>query len=99
MTIRSAFFRTTLMLLALTVAGVAGFAQEQEKPKPAESKPAASKAKAGQEASCDGALEIVPRKQVTFLRKRRPAPAATPSADGPADAKPDKKPESKPATK
>ena len=41
--------------------------------------------KAGQE-SCDGALDVVPSKAVTFQRKRRPAnarvltPALTPSA-------------------
>ena len=31
-----------------------------------------SKPKAGQE-SCDGALDIVPSKSATFIRKRRPA--------------------------
>lgn len=28
--------------------------------------------KAGKDASCDGALEIVPTKEVSFARKRRP---------------------------
>jgi hypothetical protein len=44
-------------------------------------------AKGGKDASCDGALEIVPTRQVTFLRKRRPA-AARPAATKGATAKP-----------
>jgi len=69
-------------LLPATQAG----AQEQSK---TESK----KPKAGQEAQYDGALEIVPQKEMTFMRKRRPsrptssAPIATP-------AKTDRKPTS-----
>jgi len=42
-------------------------------------------AKAGKEAACDGALEIVPRKEMTFARKRRPA--AKPATS---EAKPDR---------
>jgi hypothetical protein len=34
----------------------------------------------GQEASCEGVLEIVPRKQMTFVRKRRPGKMEAPPA-------------------
>jgi hypothetical protein len=43
--------------------------------------------KGGKDVACDGALEIVPTKQVTFLRKRRP-PTAQPAAAKGATAKP-----------
>lgn len=39
--------------------------------------------------SCDGALDIVPSKPMTFARKRRPTNAGKPA---PADSKTDKKP-------
>ncbi len=41
--------------------------------------PAGRRGKASKQ-TCDGALDIVPVKAVTFARKRRPAPAATKGA-------------------
>ena len=49
-----------------------------------------SKTKGSKETTCEGALEIVPRKQVSFVRKRRPADVP-PTSTTPADAKPVKK--------
>jgi hypothetical protein len=94
--------RTTLILLILSVVCLPAFAQKAKSKVP--SKPpgktrsqtpsqtatsAASKPKDGKAESCDGALEIVPRKQLSFVRKRRPD-TPTPSTT-PADAKPEKR--------
>jgi hypothetical protein len=51
-----------MLLLALFLAFGASFALAQ------------TGAKGGKDATCDGALEVVPTKQVSFARKRRPAP-------------------------
>ena len=50
------------------------------------------KPKAGQETSCEGALEIVPRKSMSFSRKRRPGAAATTAPAARPAAKPGRKP-------
>ena len=61
-------------LLLLMFASSTIWAQPQ-RPTPA------SKAKAGQE-TCDGALDIVPSKSATFMRKRRvPSKKSTPKSD------------------
>jgi hypothetical protein len=56
--------------------------------------------------SCDGALDIVPGKPATFIRKRRPSKPETKSeakpeakSDAKSDAKPESNPEAKPAVK
>jgi len=100
---RFAFLRTTFLSLMLTVACVPAFAQQapdktaskttnqtaSQTPASTTSK-AQGSSKSSKETTCDGALEIVPRKQVSFVRKRRPADK--PSAPTtPADAKPAKK--------
>jgi hypothetical protein len=54
---------------------------------PSTGKAAAKKSKAGAE-SCDGALDIVPVKAMTFVRKRRPANS---ELAPPADSKPEKR--------
>lgn len=71
------------MLCMLTLPAAAVFGQQPERTKktsPSMNKPAGSAAKGGaKEASCDGALDIVPSQPMTFARKRRPtriAPAS-----------------------
>ena len=64
---------------------------------PAQSKaPAATKTKHGQ-ASCDGALEIVPNRAMTFARKRRPGKPAAPNAPAVKADPPARKPAGTPA--
>ncbi|MFN0085387.1 MAG: hypothetical protein ACKVX9_08365 [Blastocatellia bacterium] len=41
--------------------------------------------------TCDGALDIVPVKAVTFVRKRRPAPKEQPAAPGVSERRPEKR--------
>ena len=69
------------------------FAQDQSQPA---GNPPAKKSKSRSD-SCDGALDIVPVKSMTFTRKRRPPKAEQPnpvdSKDG-KDAKPEKRRES-----
>jgi hypothetical protein len=102
MATRFALLRTTLLCLILAVAFLMpAFAQQaaskttnkktnQTAPTASQTPaPTTSKTKAG-ETTCDGALEIIPRKQVTFIRKRRPT-GAPPTPTTPADAKPEKK--------
>ncbi len=60
------------------------FAQNQTQ---AAGKTATKKGKASKE-SCDGALDIVPAKAMTFVRKRRPANSDQPK---PAEAKSEKR--------
>ena len=83
---KSAKFIRAVLLLTITVwLSLAGISQN--KPAPAE-----KKTKAANE-SCDGALNIVPSKPMTFARKRRPAPSeAKPSApaEAPKEAKSEK---------
>lgn len=72
-----------------------GRPQPQGQPQP-QGKPAAKKSQTGGE-SCDGALDIVPVKSMSFARKRRPAkPETRPPAEGKADAKPETKADGKP---
>jgi hypothetical protein len=51
-------------------------------------KPSAPTTKSTVSTSCDGALDIVPSKAMTFTRKRRASNTSKPT---PTDAKPDKK--------
>ncbi len=67
------------------------FAQDQ---KQADEKPAAKKNKTGAD-SCDGALDIVPGKAMTFTRKRRPSKSEA-KPEGKSEAKPKAKPEGDP---
>jgi hypothetical protein len=73
-------------------------AQSSEKSSVKKSKPSAD--------SCDGALDIVPGKPMTFTRKRRSSKSETKSEAKPeakseakSEAKPDANPEAKPAAK
>ena len=71
--LRAIFLGVLLSVLCQTI--IAG-----NQPQPAR-KAAAKKSKASAE-SCDGALDIVPVKAMTFIRKRRPANSEpAPSAD------------------
>lgn len=72
---------TRVLLLLLVTAGglVLGDAVGAQKQPPATS---------AVSTSCDGALDIVPSKPVTFARKRRPARN---NKSAPADAKPERK--------
>jgi hypothetical protein len=77
--------RIGLALAVTSLPATYAVAQDQAKTEP-------KKAKAGQEAQCDGALEIVPQKEMTFTRKRRPSrPSSAPDAT---PAKTDRKPTS-----
>lgn len=60
--------RAAQIFLAATLLFVSLSAPAQS-PQPSSS----ASAKGGKEVACDGALEIVPTKQVSFVRKRRPA--------------------------
>ena len=77
------FDRRFIWLLTLTLFFVTGLTCVAQNTAPAPS----SKSKSGQE-SCDGALDIVPSKSATFMRKRRPV-----------NRKPPHKPETKSETK
>lgn len=83
----------------LVVSGHGRFAQSQPAPQEKaidqkkagdQEKPVEKKAKSSAE-SCDGALDIVPVKSMTFTRKRRQASA---ESAAPTDAKPESKPDS-----
>ena len=50
------------------------------------------KPQTGQETACEGALEIVPRKSMSFSRKRRPGAAASTAPAARPAAKPGRKP-------
>jgi hypothetical protein len=73
---------TSILVLALLLAPVPAWGQEKKSAPPAKKEAA--------EASCDGALEIVPSQAMTFTRKRRPGKAR--SAPPASEAKPEKKP-------
>ncbi len=61
------FDRRFIWLLTLTLFFVTGLTCVAQNTTPAP----VAKSKSGQE-SCDGALDIVPSKSATFIRKRRP---------------------------
>jgi hypothetical protein len=74
------------------------FAQDQTQ---SSGKPSAKKSKPNAD-SCDGALDIVPGKPMTFTRKRRSSKSETKAEANPGakpEAKSDAKPEAKPETK
>ena len=58
----------------------------QGKPTVSAEKPTGS-AKPAKEATCDGALEIVPSQPLTFMRKRRPAKNTPTSSENKAEKK------------
>ena len=88
--LRTIFLGMMLFGLMLMMTGLPVLAQQTADQANKSSQPTTSRPKAGKESSCDGALDIVPRKQVSFVRKRRPD--QTPSTPGtPTDAKSDKK--------
>ena len=72
--------------LLLLASGQNSFSQDQSQPAV---KTAPKKSQAGAE-SCDGALDIVPVKSMTFTRKRRPSKTEQPK---PANSKADSKSE------
>jgi hypothetical protein len=78
--------RIGLALAVTSLPATYAIAQDQAKTEPKE-------AKTGQEAQCDGALEIVPQKEMTFTRKRRPSRPASSAPDA-TPAKTDRKPTS-----
>jgi hypothetical protein len=89
------FFKEIFSIMRVVLAGVlataiclSAFAQSQSG-KPAKTAPSKTppKKESAEKASCDGALDIVPAKAMTFIRKRRPGNNQQP---GSGDAKPDK---------
>lgn len=56
--------------------------------------PSAQTKKSGASITCDGALDIVPAKAMSFVRKRRPNKTDGKQQTSPADAKPPEKPAS-----
>jgi hypothetical protein len=83
----SKIFQAALLIAFVVVLSLSAVAQN----------PSSSTAKkSGASASCDGALDIVPSKPMTFARKRRPAKTDGKQQVTPADSKsaqkqPDKK--------
>ena len=62
-------YRARFFVLALLLSLLYSLSVAQQAPQPTSSQVAALD-KSGKEASCDGALEIIPSGQVTFVRKR-----------------------------
>jgi hypothetical protein len=94
--------RATIIGSLLFALPPGAFAQDQTQ---SSGKPSVKKSKPSAD-SCDGALDIVPGKSMTFTRKRRsPKAEAKPEAkseaksDAKSDAKPEANPEAKPAIK
>jgi hypothetical protein len=94
MRLYSELLRVTLILLVMMLAGLPAFAQKRPSKRPAK-RPAPSQAAPG--TNCEGVLEVVPRKQVSFTRKRRPAPAVEKPSGGRPEAKTGQKPAPHPA--
>jgi len=81
-------FRVLLPVIFAAVLCVPMVAQNQPQ---ASSQSSAQAKKGGASATCDGALDIVPTKAMSFVRKRRPNRPDGKQAP-PADAKPQPKP-------
>lgn len=79
----SKLFQAVLTVLAVVVLGLSVSAQNP---------PSSTAKKTGASASCDGALDIVPSKAMTFTRKRRPAKNDGKQQTTPADSKSEQKP-------
>lgn len=83
-------FRAVLAVLFIATLCISAIAQNQSSAQPAGQSSAQTK-KSSASTSCDGALDIVPTKAMSFVRKRRPN-----KTDGkqvtPADSKPQPKP-------
>lgn len=77
--VRAALLAAFTIALLLPVA-----AQKQSTPAPKKSSSAS--------ATCDGALDIVPAKSMTFARKRRPTKSDAKPSTAPADSKTQPKP-------
>ncbi|HEX9003932.1 MAG TPA: hypothetical protein VGB07_28735 [Blastocatellia bacterium] len=71
-----------LILLVIAVFGLSAMAQHA---------PSSTAKKSGASASCDGALDIVPSKAMSFVRKRRPAKTDGKQQSTPADSKSEQK--------
>jgi hypothetical protein len=96
------FLRAMIIGSLLFALSPGALAQDQPQ---SSGKPSAKKSKPSAD-SCDGALDIVPGKPATFIRKRRPSKPETKSeakpeakSDAKSDAKPESNPEAKPAVK
>jgi len=87
-------FRALVSVVFAAVLFVSAFAQNQFQ---STAQPSAQTKKGGASVSCDGALDIVPTKAMSFVRKRRQnktdGKQQTPSS-APADSKPQPKPPS-----
>ncbi len=75
--------RVLIVVCCVLVLGLSAFAQKPTTP---------AKRYTGTSESCEGALDIVPSKSMSFVRKRRPGKAEGKTVTQPADAKSDKKP-------
>lgn len=75
----------TKFILSVSVIAVFGLSALAQHP------PASTTKKSGASATCDGALDIVPSKAVTFARKRRPAKNDGKQQSTPADSNADQK--------
>ena len=71
-----------LTVLVIAVFGLSAMAQHA---------PSSTAKKSGASASCDGALDIVPSKAMSFVRKRRPAKTDGKQQSTPADSKSEQK--------
>ena len=82
----SKLFQAALIISFVAVFGLSAIAQQP---------PASTAKKSGASASCDGALDIVPSKPMTFARKRRPAKNDGKQQVAPADTKTEQRPPAK----
>jgi hypothetical protein len=77
---RRKFFDSVCLVVMLSGSLLLSSVAAQSTKKTTSQKPPTGKvgtALPGQEASCEGVLEIVPRKQMTFVRQRRPGKRET----------------------
>lgn len=63
--------RTSLAILVLAGSTISGLAQPAQNPAKASTQTASNGSK---DATCDGGIELIPSGQMTFVRKRYPAP-------------------------
>jgi hypothetical protein len=76
------FSKVFLAVLIIAVVSLSAMAQHP---------PSSTAKKSGASASCDGALDIVPSKAMSFVRKRRPAKTDGKQQSTPADSKSEQK--------
>jgi hypothetical protein len=82
---RNSICRALVIFVALVILLPAA-SYGQDRPTGSAVKPTGS-AKQAKEATCDGALEIVPSQPLTFMRKRRPAKNTPTSSETKAEKK------------